>query len=455
MVTDTAGTPIVGAEVEIDGFDVNGHAVGYDEVYTDAFGQYTFDYPPPGEYTVQVNKYGWVNASKNRVVVVSGELTDVDMVMRQTAQGAAISGSIIDYLANTCQKDSVGVLFPEYVDSDLDECDVDLVALPHDFAYRGQGPVIELGEARIADGYTDYFQPQPLESVGDYQMVLPPGVADIVLLTWQDTDRGGYAIFHDYRQWDLSEGEIRTGENFQLPSSANTGVLEGAINYPVGAAFNPHKTVIFAFNETTPSGFSFGDALAELDLIPAYRIGKLPAGSYTLKVFSDGFVDKTYEGVVVNSNVTTVQDITLDPGATLNGQVVDVTTGQPIAGARVEITENNKAGVSEVSGAYSVRGLAPDDYNLLVTKPGYADFTGMVTVNLPTTSYDVSLNPLAGSIAGQVVDEVYAPVNDAQVVVYNPALNIHKSGNTVGGSFAIDDLPAGDYVLGIKQPAMQ
>ncbi len=450
VVTDTAGTPIVGAEVEVDGFDLNGNSVDDDEVYTDALGQYTFDYLPPGEYTVQANKNGWVNASKSKVVVVSDESTDVDLVMRQIAQGAAISGSIIDYQANTCRKDSAGVLFPDYLDSEFEECEVDLVALPHYLTYRVLDPVVELGEADVADGYADYFQPQSAETVGDYQMVLPPGVIDIVLLTWQDTDRGGYAIFHDYRQWNLAEGEIRTGQNFQLPSVANTGILEGVINYPVGAAFNPQKTNVLAFNEATPSGFVFGDALAEPEFIPAYRIGKLPAGSYKLRVFSDGFVDKTYEGVVVASGGTTVQDITLETGATLNGLITDSSTSQPITGALVEISNTSKTGASDGTGSYSIKGLAANDYSILVTKSGYADFTGTVTVNLPGTNYDIPLDPLVGSITGNVVDENSAPVNDAQVVAYNPSLNIYKSGNTVGGVFHIEDLPAGDYVLGVK-----
>lgn len=450
VVTDTAGTPIVGAEIDVEGFDVNGNSAGDDEVYTDALGQYTFDYLPPGEYTVQVEKQGWVPASTNKIVVVSGELTDVDLVMRQIVQGAAISGSIIDYQANTCRKDSAGVLFPDYLESEHEECEVDLVALPADLVNRMLDPVNELGDAEIADGYAEYFQPQPAENVGDYQMALPPGVADVVLLTWKDTDRGGYAVFHDYRRWDLAEGEIRTGQDFRLPSADNTGIVEGVINYPVGADFNPQKTKVLAFNEATPFGFVFGDALAELDFVPAYRIGQLPAGSYTLRIFSDGFVDQTYEGVVVSGNTTTVQDITLETGATINGVISDSINGMPITGARVEVTNTSKAGVSDNSGAYTVKGLAPNDYNILVTKPGYADFTGMVTVNLPSTSYDISLDSLAGSIAGVVVNENSLPVNDAQVVAYNPALNIYKSANTIGGTFAIDDLPAGDYVLGIK-----
>lgn len=455
VVTDTAGVPIVGAEIEIEGFDLDGNELNQDEVYTDALGQYTFDFLPPGEYTVQATKDGWVMASQSKIVVVSGELTDVDLVMRQSAQGAVISGSIIDYQANTCRKDSAGVLLPNYLDNDVyvgneRACDVDLVALPDDLVFRALEPVKILGEAEIADGYADYFQPQPAEIVGDYQLALPPGGADVLLLSWHETDRGEYVLFHDHKWWDLSEGETLTGQDFQLPSDENSGVLEGVINYPVGAAFNPGKTAILAFNETTPSSFAFGDALAEPDFMPAYRIGKLPAGSYTLRVFSDGFVDKTYEGVVVTSGATKVQDITLETGATLSGLVTDAATGLPLAGARVEITNNNKAGVSESDGSYSVRGLAPDDSNLLVTKPGYADFNAVVAITVPTTIYDIALDSLAGSIAGSVVDENAVAVNDAQVVAYNPSLDIYKSGNTIGGSFAIDDLPAGNYVLGIK-----
>jgi hypothetical protein len=225
--------------------------------------------------------------------------------------------------------------------------------------------------------------------------------------------------------------------------------LEGLITYPSDADFNPRMTAILAFSEDTPLGTTFGDALAWPNFAPAYRIGHLPVGRYTLRVLSHGFVDQTYESVLVSSGATTVQDINLEVGAILDGLITDAITGLPLEGARVEITDNGKTDVSDASGAYAVSGLATGSYNLHVSKPGYADFNAVVSVNPPTTSYSISLDSQAGSIRGRVVDGNAAPVNGAQVVAYNPLLNSHETGITVAGDFAIADLPAGDYVLGI------
>ncbi len=456
VVTDTAGTPIVGVEIEIHGFDVDGSELDRGELpFTGALGQYTIDYLPPGEYTVTAMKDGWAVTPRSGIVVVSGEQTDLDLVMRRADQATSVSGRVIDFQSNTCQKDSAGILLPFYLDNDHSSstdwsCESGIVAISSDFVYGTQEPFPLLGMAEIADGYADYFLPNPAEEVGVYQFVLPPGGVEGLLYSAYGTDRGDHIIIQDRQRWNLAEGETLTDQDFQMPPIINTGVLEGVINYPANTDFNPRMTVIFAFNEESPSSSALGDAFAWVKFAPAYRIGHLPAGRYTLRALSQGFVDSTYEGVVVSSGATTVQDITLEIGATLGGLITDADTGLPLAGVRVEITNYVKSNVSDADGAYAVSGLAAGSYNLLVSKPGYATFSGAVTVSLPTTSYDIALNSQAASITGNVVDESAAAVNDAQLVAYNPTLNSFKSSNTVAGGFTITDLPAGDYVLGIK-----
>jgi hypothetical protein len=361
---------------------------------------------------------------------------------------------VIDFLSNSCQTDSTGMFLPYYLDNggeiySEEICENGVIAIPRDFVYRVQEPLMFLGFGDIDDGYADYFLPDMTENIGDYQLALPPGMVDGLIYSGYRTDRGEYVLIKDRLQWTLAEGETLTNQDFQLLPTTDTGVLEGVINYPPEADFNPHMTVILAFNEDQPSGSTLGDAFAWLDFAPAYRIGHLPAGRYTLRVLSQGFVDQTYEGVVVTNGATTVQDITLLTGAALSGSITDAVTGAPVAGARVEFASSSKTGVSDTTGAYAVSGLSVGEYNLTVTKPGYASFSGAVTVNLPTTSYDIALDPQAGTISGQVVDGNAAPVNGAQVVAYNPLLNSHETGITVAGDFTIEDLPAGDYVLGI------
>ncbi len=457
VVTDAAGTPIVGAEIEFDGFETDGYELGDDQIFTDAFGQYTLDFLPPGEYTVRAVKEGWITPSQSDVIVTSGELTDVDLVMQTSGQGTVVSGKVIDFLANTCHKDSAGILLPAYVESEhLQGCDTGIVALRGGADNRDQA-LLDLDSqivdfTTIDDGYTDYFAAAPTEVIGDYQMALPPGIIDAAPYSSYETDRGWYAVFHGKHRWVLSVGEMLTDQDFSLPPLMNSGALQGVITYPAGARFNPQRTRIIAINENNPSDFLLGDAIASPEFKSAYGFDKLPAGSYTLRAISDGFVTQIYPGITVLSGATTVQDINLASGATLSGVVSDATTGLPLAGARVEITANGKAGISDGAGAYTISGLAADDYQLLASKPGYATFSGAVSVVEPATSYDIALDSMAGSIAGRVEDATGAAINNAQVVAYNPALNSHKIGSTIGGDFSIGDLPAGDYVLGINAP---
>ncbi len=452
VVTDTGGTPIVGAEVEFSGFDADGYELDEDQIFTDAFGQYTLDFLPPGEYSVRAVKEDWIMASQNNVVVTSGELTDVDLVMQTSIQGAVVSGKVIDFLNNTCRKDSAGILLPGYLEDQL--CEDGILALPGDIDYRNQDLLdlvsLFLAFAEIDDGYANYFTPDPAETIGDYQMALPPGVIDAALFSFYETDKGWYVLLHDYQRWNLAAGETITDQDISLPPRMNVGAIEGAISYPAGERFNPQRTLIIAGNEVGATDHVLGDAIAGPEFEPAYRFESLPAGSYTLRAISDGFVTQTYLGVTVLSGATTVRNINLTTGATLSGLVTDSATGLPLAGARVETTVNGKAGVSDTSGAYAVSGLALGDYELLATKPGYAAFSGVVTVTEPATIYDIAMDSMAGSIAGRVEDSTGAAINDAQVVAYNPALNSHKIGSTVGGDFTIGDLPAGDYVLGIQ-----
>jgi hypothetical protein len=449
VVTDAAGIPIVDAQVELDGFDVDGFDVTIRHMPTDALGQYEWGFVPPGEYSVIATKDNWIIASQNNVVVTSGERTDIDLVMQSSAQGANISGAVTDFELNTCRKDSQNILFPSYIDN---VCDIDVVAFPSNFVLSEQKKIQPIGISPVSDGYENYFVQSANETPGEYQMVLPPGDFYWAIASGFETDRGSYRIIHDSLRWNLAAGETLNEQDFRLPPSTDVGVLEGVINYPANTRFYPQMTRILLFNEAVSSGFVLGDAIAWPYFSPAYRFEMLPAGRYPLRVFSKGFVNQTYQGVVVTSGGVTVQDIDLTTGASLEGLISDAATGLALEGVRVELVGSVKSGLSDAAGSYAISGLSPNDYDLIATKPGYAQFNGRVSVSEPATDYNITLDSTVGSITGRVQDGYAAPVNDAQVVAYNPVLNNFKIGSTIGGDFTISDLTPGDYVLGIHAP---
>ncbi|MGD8568086.1 MAG: carboxypeptidase regulatory-like domain-containing protein [Gammaproteobacteria bacterium] len=455
VVTDNNGTPIVGAEIEVEGLDNNGYSAYGDEIYTDAFGQYTMDFLPPGVYTVRASKDGWAPAAEYNVVVSSGELTDVDLVVQQISQVAVVSGTVINFPEISCRRDSLGNLLPNYIETDDENtCESIMIAFPGDASYRDQD-VLDIdqlirGFADVDDGYGDYFEIDPTETAGNYTMPLLPGAVDAALLIFYDNEHGGSGVFYDSKSWILSAGDTLTNEDFVFPAAIETGAISGDIIFPAGERFNPQRTLIAATLEGASSNSPLGDAIAFLRFAPQYKIDNLPVGTYTVRAISDGFVTQTYEGVTVTSGTTTTRDINLSVGAVLSGEVTDSVNGTPLNGARIEITENGKYAVSDSTGQYEIRGLAPGEYNVVVSKPGYATFNATQQVTAPYTTFDITLVANTGSITGRVEDTNGAGINSATVVAYNPALDTYKTGSTVGGNFTISDLAPGDYVLGIN-----
>ncbi|WP_234387401.1 carboxypeptidase regulatory-like domain-containing protein, partial [Paracidovorax avenae] len=116
-----------------------------------------------------------------------------------------------------------------------------------------------------------------------------------------------------------------------------------------------------------------------------------------------------------------------DPPATpvaaaLAGRVVDAASGQPLAGATVEISgAAAQAATSGAQGAFRFSGLAAGRYELRVTLAGYA---ALVRPAELATGQPLDLGLLAlagtsttGTIRGQVLDASGTPVGDALVAL--------------------------------------
>ncbi|MDA8450088.1 carboxypeptidase regulatory-like domain-containing protein [Acidovorax sp. NCPPB 3859] len=108
--------------------------------------------------------------------------------------------------------------------------------------------------------------------------------------------------------------------------------------------------------------------------------------------------------------------------AALAGRVVDAASGQPLAGATVELSgAAAQAATSGTQGAFRFSGLAAGRYELRVTLAGYA---ALVRPAELATGQQLDLGLLAlagtsttGTIRGQVLDASGAPVGDALVAL--------------------------------------
>lgn len=126
---------------------------------------------------------------------------------------------------------------------------------------------------------------------------------------------------------------------------------------------------------------------------------------------------------------------------TVEGQITDSSTGQPIAGAVVNLVDGWNSDVTDENGFYSIT-LPADDVELAVSAFGYADATIMATVPEDgTITENLALAPLAaGTVSGLVTDSNGTPVAGAVVT----ALGTPVAGAVTGadGTYALS-LPSG------------
>ena len=88
----------------------------------------------------------------------------------------------------------------------------------------------------------------------------------------------------------------------------------------------------------------------------------------------------------------------------VEGRVTDARTGQPIPNARVEIAGRSDAAVTEIDGAFVLRGLEPRAYTLRARAVGYAAHeTDIEVVNTRAIEVNITLEPLPPQLESVVV----------------------------------------------------
>ncbi len=128
-----------------------------------------------------------------------------------------------------------------------------------------------------------------------------------------------------------------------------------------------------------------------------YQTGILTAGTYDIVYSANGYKTDTAYNVTLQNGVLTTQDMQLVPIVpfTLNGQVVENGTQNPVANAQVTI-ENNQVSYSvttDNNGNFSITGFFEGTYNITAGKWGYiTECLNNVYLD-GTSTYTVSLTP--------------------------------------------------------------
>lgn len=469
VVTDAAGNPIVGADVNFRGMDAKGGNVNSnnpDSITTDALGQYRCDWLVPAQYTVKVTKDGWVQyTSAATVTVTADQVVQQDVVLKPSAGGVQVSGTITNF-TDFALKNSDGVVLPysilSYDGYMSDNGPEGPIVLAFDAnrqftsADMVKPELVLSGQADVTDGYQNYFAPSATPA-GHYTMTLATGSQSLQAMgPVKSQTSGGWwsGVLSDPVTVNGTAGQSIT-KAFTIPEG--TATISGNITFPAGYGNGGHPisdgSALLFLRPVTGNNSVWGRAVGQADPAGHFVLADIPAGSYYL--YSYGFnLTPWISGVIhVAAGQAVVQNVAMGYGGVVSGTVTS--GGSPVAGATVGSRNSGFSAVTDQSGNYQLPGFLVGGDTLTVSKAGLASQN--IDVTLAANEHktqNVSLVGSPSSITGLVERTDTTFVNGATVVAYNSVTGQQVSTTTVAGQFTFTGLASGQYVLGVHADGM-
>lgn len=142
----------------------------------------------------------------------------------------------------------------------------------------------------------------------------------------------------------------------------------------------------------------------------------------------------------------------LTADATIEGVVTDAITGLPIQGALVDAVRGDQVRYSDttaIDGSYSLTGINPSNYTLVVSASGYqTKSVGVKPANNQTTIVNVQLIPNGGLIEGVVSDSTTTlPISGATIAIFQDRILILTTTTNGSGFYSAPNLAPGNYVV--------
>ncbi|MCF6409864.1 carboxypeptidase regulatory-like domain-containing protein [Pseudalkalibacillus salsuginis] len=273
--------------------------------------------------------------------------------------------------------------------------------------------------------------------------------------------------FGAYKFEDLSPGSyniVATAPNFSTEtigviiqsnqvSSANitltnvVGDISGRVVDENGQPITGSNIQLKLLNEVS---FLLQTAVAQSD--GTFRFDDLAPGRYLINASKEGFAAKTVS-VDVTAGSTTNVTVSLSPiTSTLAGIVRNELTGDPIAGARVEV--NSLTGiflaytVSNQDGTFELTNLPPQTVVVSISASSFG--SDALTVNLipnETTNVTVQLHPNPGSLTGFITNIISGNAIPGTVVVISTVTGseITRTTTDLSGQYLVEGLEPGNY----------
>jgi len=145
-----------------------------------------------------------------------------------------------------------------------------------------------------------------------------------------------------------------------------------------------------------------------------FVVEHLPEGVYELRARTAGLVTRPVVGIVLESNDTVDVPLHLETAVTLEGRIVDLDTGRPVADAYVlaaedEVALTSTATRTDAQGRYRLPDLRAVPHRLSIQAEGYIALTTPVQVpGMPPTVHRLVA---AAILQGRVVDTQGVPVS--------------------------------------------
>jgi len=398
-VTDAAGNPVANADVWL--WDpVSGG--GSSTFRTNSQGDYTVTGLAPGTYWIEINPPVATALSRFRtsgIVVVAGQTAVVNATLQL---GGIVSGRVTDAAGN---------------------------------------PVAN-AEAIVRSSTTgEWIASSRTDALGNYTVTaVPSGTHRLEIRAASGVNLASVT----FTEIVVTAGQ-RTTVNATLQLG---GIVSGRVT---DAAGNPVANAdVWVWNTATGQ---WGGSV-RTNAQGYYTLAGVASGSYRLEVRSPAGVylsGQVLAEVAVADGQVTTQNVSLDTGGRVSGQVTD-SVGNPIANARVTLRARGNGGwagsvFTDAQGSYTFLSLAQGAYELEAAPPAgvYLSRLHLPEVAVTpgqTTTQNVVLSR-GGIVSGRVTDSAGNPVANAVFSLRDAATNawLGSVPTDAQGNFSISSLP--------------
>lgn len=178
-----------------------------------------------------------------------------------------------------------------------------------------------------------------------------------------------------------------------------------------------------AIEKQTQLRFAYKPLILPSDATVSLDAGDITVAAALTQILLDADVDVEIapygQATLVARNRVATQR---QPGDSIivHGTITDSSTHSPVSGAAIRVVGGRQGATSGLDGTYTITGLAPGTYRLIVRRLGYA----VATVNVPAATAGVYARDIALMPAPTVLDQVVTTVTGNQT--------LRSIGNAIG-----------------------